>query len=367
MAAPVLLPGFLSMQDVLDQRVTDNMIPQLNTIFEQSVAIHNALTNQMLDIFVKRTTEFKIRFNSPINLQLQPLDEFGRARPVKMAGFYDVAFPIKKAGIAMGWTREMLAKSTVLDLNNRLAAMFEADKRWNRNQILGTLFTNTSYTFGDPYHGDLTVLPLANGDSQVYWVRSGAETGETANHFTAVTTDIADATNPYPIIEAQLSRRVENGGGMGMPFGAKVVVFINSAQEAKTRGLTDFFAKEDPDLVLNDNETVLTGALPAGIPGEIIGKVNRCWVSVWDSIPANYLLGLSLNGERPVAMREEPEASLQGYVAVGERHDQPYHERHYERIAGFGIWNRVSAVIYQVNGGDTTYDIPTGYAQPFNG
>jgi hypothetical protein len=366
MAAPVLLPGFLSMQDVLDQRVTDNMIPQLNTIFEQSLAIHNEMTNQMLDIFVKKTTEFKVRFNSPINLQLQPLDELGRARPVKMAGFYDVAFPLKKAGIAWGWTREMLAKSTVLDLNNRLAAMFEADKRWNRNQILGTLFTNVEYTFGDPYHGDLTILPLANGDSQVYLLRDGSELGESSvQHFSAQANAIGEATdNPYPIIENALSRRVENGGGNGVSHGAEVVCLIAPNLESDTRGLDDFIEYTDQDITLGADTRRLTGA-PPNVPGEVIGKANRCWISVWDSVPSGYIIGLSLSGERPVAMREEPEASLQGYVAVGERHDQPYHERHYERIAGFGTWNRVGAYIRRI--GNASYAIPSGLQQPFNG
>jgi hypothetical protein len=363
MAAPVLLPGFIALQDILDQRVTDDLIPQINTAFEQSIAVHNQMTDQMLNLFVRRTTDFKIRYTSPVAASLQPLDEAGRARPMKMAGFYDVAFPLFKAGIAWGMTREARIKATVRELNDRLALMFSADKKWLRMQILSRLFVNTNYTFGDPEFGNLTVLPLANGDSQVYLVRDGSDLGESSvQHFRAQTAAIGDETvtagveNPFPVIEEALTRRVENDG--------EVVVLAASNLETSIRGLTNFIEVADPDITQGITQDRLTGSLGTSVPGEVIGKSDRCWISIWDSLPSNYMIGLSTGGDRPLAMREHPEAELRGFQSVADRVDHPYFERHYERHAGFGAWNRVGALIYQVSGGDTTYDIPTGYTQP---
>jgi hypothetical protein len=39
-------------------------------------------------------------------------------------------------------------------------------------------------------------------------------------------------------------------------------------------------------------------------------------------------------------------------------------EQRFIRYAGFGAYNRVGAMVYFVEAGDTTYDIPSGYTNP---
>ena len=86
------------------------------------------------------------------------------------------------------------------------------------------------------------------------------------------------------------------------------------------------------------------------------------WLAEWKGLPANYLVATMTGGPRPIAMREEPEASLRGFNRVAERNDHPFYESQYLRVAGFGAQNRVGAVIMRVSNG--AYAIPTNYQAP---
>jgi hypothetical protein len=120
--------------------------------------------------------------------------------------------------------------------------------------------------------------------------------------------------------------------------------------------------KTDPNLRLGSGSTELVGPEPVGFPGEIFGYIEGCWVSEWKSMPDDYLLGITTEGDRPLSMREDEEASLQGFNFVAERNDHPFYERQYLRRAGFGGWNRVGAIVYRTN--NATYAIPTNYGSP---
>lgn len=356
MAAPVLLHGFSSLKDVLAQRVTGDLIPTVETAVAQSIADHNEVTKRMIELFVTRITAHQIRYKSPVAAKLQPLDEFGRARKIKMAGYYDVGFPIKSAGSAFGHTREARIKMTVKDFNDSLTLMLDADLRWQRDQIMSALFTNTSYTFGDEEFGNVTVMPLANGDTQVYLIRAGAEAGEASvQHFRAQAANLADATNPYPTIYRDLTKRPENSSG-------KVVSFIPANLRDEVEGLATFKEASDPDIRLADNKDELIGALGISVPGEVVGKVGKVWVVEWDALPDDYTINIATGGDKPLAMREHAEPELQGFSAVADRADHPYFERQFVRSAGFGAWNRVAAIVQRFNNG--AYAAPTGLSQP---
>jgi len=61
-------------------------------------------------------------------------------------------------------------------------------------------------------------------------------------------------------------------------------------------------------------------------------------------------------------MREEPEAELQGFQQVARRDDHPFYESQWLRIAGFGGYNRVGAVVRRIGNG--SYAVPTNYGCP---
>src|SRR5690349_8038012 len=97
-----LLYGFRNLGDVRNERVTDNRIEVVRTALTESLDQHEADTRNMLALFCERVTKAKLRFKAPISNRSQKLDEMGRALKVKMAGFYDVGFPLDKWGDAWG-------------------------------------------------------------------------------------------------------------------------------------------------------------------------------------------------------------------------------------------------------------------------
>jgi hypothetical protein len=350
---PNIIPyGFRDLRDQLDETINEQLIPVINTAITETVAFHNEEMNRVLDIFVKPTTEYKLRYKTPTEARLQPLDEHGRARKIRVGAQYDVGFPLQAAGLAEGATDTTRILETVGDVAEITSTMTMADKTWMLEHILATLFAVADWTYTDERHGALVVKPLANGDAQTYLGRNGSSA--TADHNTGQAGAIADLTNPFPGIYSRLTRPMGSNG--------RVISFVASNLVADITGLGDFREPADPNIRLGANSDELVGTLPAGTPGEPIGYTNRVWIVDWPRIPDNYIVSIIEGGERPVAMREYEVAALRGFRRAGERNDYPYFETQFKRDAGFGIWNRTGADVMEI--GDASYDVPTGFEVP---
>jgi hypothetical protein len=119
---------------------------------------------------------------------------------------------------------------TVQQVNDAVSDMLTADVNWMRDHILAGLFYNgAGWTSPDPEYGDLTIQGLANGDTVTVYVKQGGAPA-TDTHYYAQAAAIADATNPYDDLYAELSEHPENAGG-------DVITFIASDQVATTEAL----------------------------------------------------------------------------------------------------------------------------------
>lgn len=351
-----VLYGFVSLQNVFDQRVTQVGINIVTAAIDRTVAEHNRQLDALMALFVRRTNDYQVRFKTPVAARLQPLDENGRALPIRAAGQYDVAFPVQRAGSAWGANYEASVTMTVQEANNITQTMLMADIRWVRDHILAALFASAGWNFTDDEHGVLAIKGLANGDATNYLLLSGGDSGATDTHYIAQTAAVADGTNPFPVIYKELTEHAENDG--------EVLVLIPSNVRTAVEGLASFRPVRDPNVQPADTAATLVGRFGAAVPGEIIGYADKCWIAEWRGLPDNTLVGLMTGGERPLAMREPTAPVLQGFKQEAERNDHPWYERQWTRRAGFGGWNRVGAVVYQVGNGDTVFDVPTGYASP---
>ncbi len=350
-----VLYGFMNLQDIFAQRVSDGSnIQTVTRAIEATVAEHNRQMDAIMKLFVKPTDEHQIRYRTSGTARLQPLDDNGRARPIKFGGHYDVAFPLGAGGAAWGANYRTREKLTVGEANELTGTLISADVRWMRDHVLAAMFAATSWTFSDEEFGDLTIKGPANGDTDQYLIINGADAGATDDHILAQAAAIADATNPFPTIHDELTEHPENGGD--------VIVFVPTSNKAATEGLTNFYPIRDPNLRSGSGVTELLNVPNLALPGKIFGYVDECYVAEWKALPADHLIGVTTQGEPPLGMREEPESSLRGFKRVAERNDHPFLESQYLRIAGFGSWNRVGVVSYQV--GNATYAVPTGYESP---
>lgn len=350
-----VLYGFMNLKDVFSQRVEEVGVQVINDAIDATLAEHNKQLNDLMSLFVDTTTQYKVRYKTPGAAGLQPMDESGRARPIKVGGYYDIAFPLQMAGIAWGYTYLASQKMRVEDANATMATIIAADKRWLRDRIIAAMLTNVNYTFADPERGDLIVKPLANADSDTYLIQAGTDAGATDSHYLAQAGAISDAADPFPTIYTELTEHPENSGD--------VVVFVPTANKAAVEGLSGFYPTADANLQVGNGATVLSRTLNVTMPGQLFGyHESGAWLAEWKGLPSNYLIGTMTGGPRPVAMREEPEASLRGFNRVAGRDNYPFYESQYLRIAGFGIQNRVGALVYRVGNG--AYAIPTNYQAP---
>lgn len=351
---PVLY-GFYDLQSVFSQRVTNDLVPDINAAIDRSIAEHNRQQTSLFSLIARQTTDFKLRYRTPGAETLQPGDENGRYLPTQGGQAYDVAFPLQFAGTAWGANRTARAKMTVQDVNNIMAQKLTADIRWRRNHMLAALFANAAWTWADKEHGDLSVKPLANGDSQVYSIMAGTDAGATDNHLLAQSAGIADASNPFPTIYDELLEHPENGGD--------VIAFISSSQRTGVEGLATFKEYGDPDITPGIGNDRLTAELGVRVPGTVIGKADKVWIVEWKSLPSGYGFAVTSGGEPVLGARQQPEAELQGFQRIGTRSDVPFNEDQYERQEGFGVWNRVGAVVFYT-GTSGSYAVPTGYGSP---
>lgn len=352
--ANAVLYGFQQLKDVFSDRLTTVGAEEISTAIQASVDEHNRQMNALMGLFAERTTAPSVRFKTAGNHRLQPLDENGRARPVKFFGHYDVAFPIRDAGTAWGANYKSLAKLTVEDANRITAEMLKADSVWLRDQMLAALFSSATHTFTDPEFGALTIQPLANGDAVTYQtVNGGAAAVDT--HQLATASAVADVTDPVGAIVDELTEHPENAGD--------VVILIPSNLSGDFAALTDVEPASDPNIRAGANSDTLVGNLSAPVPGRIIGYHREgAWIVEWKALPSNYAIATTTDGEKALRMREEPEAQLQGFHMAGERNDHPYSEQQWVRYAGFGAYNRVGAIVHRFGNG--TYAVPTGLAAP---
>lgn len=351
--------GYASIHHLFADRLNPQNQPLVLDAIRQRAAIYSAMTTEMLAALAVRTERSTERFALPGYGTLQPLDSLGVPLPVRPAGHTDVAYPIYGGGTAAGRDRVSRALETVEDVFRDQEDAEARDATWLKYHVLASFFTNTARNFVDvsvPEAPTIVVQPLAITSDGVTYVRLNGSSA-TAQHYVAQSAAIADATNPFPAIHTLLSGYPGNAG-------RDIVSFVPTANVAAVEALATFIPVSDPDVRLGSASDILVA--PGGglrmMGDRILGKVGLVWVVEWSSLPDNYLLNV-VDGRPPLAMREYPDAALQGFFPEIHSPDGARIERRFLRYCGFGVRNRVSASVTYV-GVSSSYAIPTGYTAP---
>lgn len=322
------------------------------------LAQHNADLNAALGVFVEGTTsDHTFRYKLPGSGRLQEMGTQSQPAAVKASGGWDVAFPLRGYGAQFAGNRVDMAYMSTQDLNRHLDTIMQQDINTVRFEMLKALFNNTARTFVDPLWGSLTIQPLANNDSVVYPPVLGSESEAADNHYIEVNyTSVTDTNNPFPAMRDELEEHFGTPQG-----GSNVAVFVNSNQLAAIENLSDFDPVNDRFTTPGVNTAQLTG-LPAAIPGRVIGRTNGVWIIEWRFIPSTWMLAIHLDAPKPLFQRVDPaDTGLpQGLALVATDEEHPFTMSFYEHRFGFGVGNRLSAMIEELGNG-TTYGIPTAY------
>ncbi len=347
--------GFIGLVNLFSQRVSQVGVSVVQEAIQQSALEYSRVVTATMRLLATVDTVAKERYELPGAGTLQPLDEYGNPRPVRSAGYYDVAYPIQGGGTAWGGNRITNAMMTVVEANRNTVEAQRKDADWVIRHALAALMDESSWVFADPLLGNLTIEPLANGDT-VEYVKVGGVVA-TDDHYLAQAAAIADATNPYPTIYAEL---VEHPGNSG-PF----VTYIPTELKATTMALTEFIDRPDPNIQYMDTNVLTSdGAAVRGFGDTVLGYVpsGRMWVVEWPRLPSTHMLSLALGAPPPLVMREYDAPQLRGFFAETHSPDGNRLENRMIRYAGFGCRNRVSAVVTKI--GNASYATPTAYDAP---
>lgn len=313
-----------------------------------------------LMLFVEEETEaHKARYYLPGGGRLERTGPKGTPGSSKAYGQWDVAFPLENFTRGQQWDDVAMAYMSMQMFNRHLDTMFTQDKNTVRNELLTRMLDNTQRTVTDPDFGALTVEPVANGDAILYPPVVGSEDEATEDHFSEagyISSAISATNDPIRTIKADLVHHFGESTG-----GTDIVCLINSAEERYVEAITGFTPVGDLNIGYGQDTDLAVG-LPQ-VPGRMIGRHLGVWLSVWDWIPATYMVATDPNAPAPLKMRvDRAESGLNtGFSLIATDRSTPLESAFWRRRAGFGAGNRLNLVVIEVaNGG--AYSIPTGYA-----
>lgn len=349
---------------------TDNLF--VNTIGQQAVydAVNQVLgefsaaMQGAMGVFVEEdTTNYKERYKLPGAGKMQKMGQAALAQPasVKASGSWDVAYPLEEFSDSLGVDRVTYAYMTLNELDRHLTTIQNRYRNTVRHEIMRALFRSTAATFADEQYGSLTIQPLANGDGTLYPPVIGSESEADDTHLLEsgyAASSISDSNNPYATVAAELEEHFGTPTG-----GSNIVAFINNAQTAKTKALTDFVETEKLGIQLGDDTARAVG-LPPMLPGRILGRESGAgvWVVEWRWIPANYIVAVHMDAPKPLKRRVD---SVQGLGSgalqlIAENDKTPLLNSIYSARFGFGVANRLNGVVLELGTGGS-YTVPTGY------
>lgn len=353
--------GILGLQDN-DRRYVNAVGQQLvfdavNTYFE----MHNAELQRVYSVFVQgRTSGYSQRYKLPGGGRLQRRGGQAQSMAVKANGGWDVAFPLEDFGAQYGGDDVALAYMTLPELDMHLQTIRNQDIATRRDEILRALFVNTARTFLDNTNytqtPELTIQPLANGDTVVYPPVLGSNDEAQENHYIEsnyAATDIDDDNDPYGLARNELEEHFGAPTGFG-----NVVSFIHPDEVPETQLMSEFIPVPD-NMIRMGADADIPSMLPT-VPGRIIGRVNGAWVSEWRWIPSGYTLNIDLDAPPPLMERiDPPETGLQpGLRLVSENQSFPMQMSHYRNRFGIGVANRLNGVVIELaNGGGYTVPV----------
>lgn len=361
--ANLLTYGFLNMADLYGQRVNAVGIDRIYEAVAASVAEYNRVADAMAATMVERTIMVQEYVELPGGGTLQPLTDDGNPLPVVPSGQYTVGYPVHGAGTAWGTNRITREFLTVEEADRFTDDAFQKDTDWRIRHMLAAIFDNVTWTYTDRYGGGtgtkglgaISVLPLANNDSVVYMRRGGTSSAD--NHYLATADAIADATNPFVTYRAELIEHPTNTGPM--------VAYVPTALVDDVMNLSEFVEIDDPDINYQNTNNLPTA--PGSILGpgdETMGKLMSTgfWVVEWGRLPDDIIIAQALGAGPFMRMRELAAPALQGLFMENFTPDGNHEEERFLRWAGFGVRDRVAAVVGRI--GNASYAIPAGYDAP---
>lgn len=346
--------GFMQLEDVYDRRVADIETERIDTAVFESAMMFNRDMTAMMDTLAERKSVRDGSFDLPTAGEMQPLSEDGTPRPTQSYLTITQGYPMWRGGDSFGLNREAYAKLTVREMDKLMAGVLSKSARWNIRRMLAAIYTNVAYTFKEKGRTDLTVRPLATtADGAIYLDFNGEL--QTVEHYTGQAGTISNSANPYTANETILRSHPANTG--------TIVHYIPSGLVADTQALASFYPYRPNDGLVDFGDGVDVAAPDVarfiGFGNEILGVVGDGVIVLSRRLAADRVISLVDGAEKPLVMRQEPEAQLQGLQVVTVQVDSNFRKWDFYEKAGYAVQNPIAMAVREI--GDASYDIPTNY------
>lgn len=338
----------IEIQDLARQTLIEYGEDNLLADVRADVDAHNDLVDEAVAEYAEVTTDIVRRSGTDSGTVDTELDETGRARTQKSEGGYDVAFPLRTYGYAVGWTAKYLKRATVADMARQTLAAQRAHRARIYREMRKAFFNPTNYTVRDfaATRTMLNVKAVANGDATDYGADAyGAPVS--ANH----THILANAGLTAALVRTGVNHILEHGSG-------QIIIEINRADEAAWQALPGFAPAGDPLVIYNGTANQMDAPRNMTVAdNRIVGRIEGAtvWSRPW--VPAGYHITRAIGDRRPLAMRVSTLASERGLYLAGNNSAYPLEADQWEYAFGFGYQNRLGAVITYTGG--AAYVAPT--------
>lgn len=325
---------------------------------DAALAAHNRIENELLSEFVEKTTDRLRRYGSSDAMNMDELDEFGRADAQKISAGATVGIPLRLYGLSVQWTRKYLQNATGEELAKQTVAAMDADSKVIQREIKRAIFNPTNATVLDRLvdNVSLPIKRLLNADSSSIPLGPNGESfdGATHTHYLFTAGVALAAADMNALIETVIEHH---------PSG-QAQVYIHRAQETAVRGLAGFTAYLDARVInqtagvvagqslnsFNVNDRAIGIYSAAGVSAEV-------WVRPW--MISGYLFAWVKGAPVPLAMRTRT-ATSGNFELVADDELHPLRARSWEREAGFSAWTRSNgSLLYIDSGAASAYVAPT--------
>lgn len=345
------LYGIMGLADVKNLSVQQLGQRQVFDAVQKLLAQYNSELAMLVDFFVAGTTEeVQITYMMPGGGEMQEATEWTRPGAVRPLPGYPVGFEINDARDQVAWNDIAMAYATVEAVQATVDNIMIRHTNWVRRKLLKAVLNNNNRVTLDPQFGQVTVKPLANGDTDVYSMYGASMA--TDNHYIASNmASISDANNPFPTYYDEIAEHVGD---------TTVVAVVNPAQAAQIKAMAAFIEVADSRIRVSGGVEAISPGVT--VPGTIIGLLGNVWIAEWRGIPAGYTFVRDMDGPAPLLKRiDRVQLAGRGELSlIATQQEFPFQESFWRDRHGYGAANRVNAVIGQITG--AAYVIPSGYA-----
>lgn len=342
------LKDLITNQDLARQTLLQYDADRLLATIERDVNLFNALVNEAVAAYAETTTSVSERSGADSGTEDTELDETGRARTQKSEGGYDVQFPLRTYGYAIGWDAKFLKRATVADLARQTLAAQKAYRARVIKQLKTALFNPVNYSVRDfaETRTMLNVKALANNDGTDYGLDTNANpVATTHSHY------LAAATLTPAAVQSLVNTVLEHESG-------QVIIEISALDAGTWQALTGFVAAQDPVIIQGSGVTTTSLTLDVTrTDNRVIGRIAGATVYTKSWIPQGYAVARLVNGAKPLAFRQSKLEAEQGMYLAGRNSAYPLEADQWEWALGFGARNRTAAAILYFGG--SVYVTPT--------